>query len=72
MSTLKFNYSKLRGRIKEICGTNARFAKMLGVAETTLSAKLNNLNEFTQSEIFKAIKILGLTNADIPIYFFAT
>lgn len=36
-----FDYSKLRGKIKEVFGTQAKFAKAMGMSTVTLSAKLN-------------------------------
>lgn len=69
-SCLAFNYSKLRGRIREKCGNNAVFAKKLGIHDSTLSQKLNNMSDFSQNEIFKSIRILELKESDIPDYFF--
>lgn len=65
-----FDYSKLKGRIKEKCGTNSKFAELLGCSNTTMSAKINNISEFSQGEIVKSINILDLENKDIPCYFF--
>lgn len=70
MAIIPFDYRKLRGRIREICGTNAKFAALLGCSENTVSAKLNNLSDFDQSEIIKSIDILKLRARDIPTYFF--
>lgn len=70
MSIISFDYRKLRGRIREKCGTNAKFAMMLGCSENTLSAKLNHMSEFDQSEMIKSIDILELNVRDIPTYFF--
>lgn len=67
---LKFNYQKLRGRIKEICGTQQEFASKIDCSERTLSHKLSGKIEWKQSEIVKSIEILGLTLCDIPVYFF--
>ena len=66
----KFNYSKLRGRIRELFGSEAEFAKALGCSTSTISLKLNNLGEFTQSEIFNAVRILKLQYEEISVYFF--
>lgn len=68
---IKFNYKKLRGRIREVLGNEAAFAKALGCAQATLSLKLNGFNEFTQNEILKAAEILKIDLAEIPSYFFA-
>lgn len=65
-----FNYSKLKGRIKEKCGTCFYFAKQLGCSNNTLSAKLNNTSDFSQTEIIKSVDILGLKVEDISTYFF--
>ena len=65
-----FDYSKLCGKIKEKCKTQQRFAELIGIARTSLNAKLNNNSAFTQQEINKAIAILDLTQDEIPEYFF--
>ncbi|WP_295089926.1 DUF739 family protein [uncultured Ruminococcus sp.] len=67
---LQFAYNKLRGRIREICDTDQRFAELMGVTNTTISAKLNGKSEFSQHEIFKAVEILDLDSSDISDYFF--
>lgn len=67
---MSFCYNKLKGRIKEICGSNRRFADLMGVSCATISAKLNNKSEFSQPEIQLAVEILKLELADIPLYFF--
>lgn len=65
-----FNYSKLKGRIREIFNTQSAFAKAIGMSATSLSAKLNNLVEFSQKEIDRAVKLLKISQEEIPIYFF--
>jgi len=65
-----FDYSKLKGRIKEIFGTQYEFAKAIGMSEPTLSKKLNNDSEFTQSEINKSAELLRFSALEIPVYFF--
>ncbi len=67
-----FDYNKLKGRIKEKCGTNSKFAELLGCSNNTMSAKINHLSEFTQGEIVKSINILELKREDIPSYFFTS
>ena len=67
---MSFDYSKLRGRIREIFGTEEQFAKGLGFSTVTLSFKLNSKSEWTQQEINKACELLGLAREDIPEYFF--
>ena len=67
---MNFCYNKLRGRIKEICGTNLKFAELMTLSNTTISAKLNNKSEFSQPEILKAVEVLELDRSEIPQYFF--
>ena len=67
---MNFCYNKLKGRIKEVCDTNMRFAELMGISMSTISAKLNNKSEFSQPEILKAVEVLNLERSDIPQYFF--
>ena len=65
-----FDYSKLIGRIKEICGSQAAFAKKMGLSEHTISEKLAGKKMWTQSQIARACEILNIAFKDIPLYFF--
>jgi len=65
-----FNYSKLRGKIREVFHTERDFAKEMGFSKQTLSAKLNGKIEFTQSEIAKATSLLEIPQESIPDIFF--
>ena len=65
-----FNYSKLRGRIMEICRTQAVFAEAMGLSERSVSAKLNNNRWWTQTDMSIACEVLKLKETDIPHYFF--
>lgn len=67
---MSFEYDKLRGRIKEKFGTQAAFAKKLGVSERTLSLKLNGKIFFSQDEIKKGLELLELQKEDVNAYFF--
>lgn len=67
---MKFNHSKLRGKIKEVFGTQEAFADAMGISTTSLSAKLNGSVEFKLSEVVQAVKILQLEEKDIAVYFF--
>lgn len=66
-----FDYSKLRGKIREVFHTERDFAKELGLSKTSLSAKLNGRVEFTQTEIAKATSLLGIPPENIAEIFFA-
>lgn len=67
---MEFDYSKLKGLIKEKFGTQAAFAEALGVSNTTMSQRLNGVNEFTQSEIARACDILEIPAWYAYRYFF--
>ena len=68
---MKFNYSKLLGRIKECGFTQVTLAEAIGISKATLNAKLNNQYFFTQSEIIAICKVLSIAHKEIPIYFYA-
>lgn len=65
-----WKYDKLRGRIKEICGTQDAFAEKLGIGHVSASRRLNNQLDFSQDEIFRACDILDIDLSDLPAYFF--
>lgn len=67
---MSYDYRKLRGRIKEKCGTQDVFSCKLGIGRVSLSQRLNNQAEFSQDEIFKACDILDIEREKIPEYFF--
>lgn len=67
---MSFNYNKLKGKIREVFGTQAELAIALGISKTSLNLKLNNHFEFSQNEIDKACNALGINKCDIPEYFF--
>ena len=65
-----FDYSKLRGRIREICGTQDAFADAIGLGRVSVSQRLNNQLEFSQKEMIKAADVLLFPHSAIPEYFF--
>ena len=67
---MAWDYRMLRGKIREVCETQDIFVDKLGIGRVSLSQRLNNKLEFSQDEIFKACEILGLSQAEIPTYFF--
>jgi len=70
MKEVLFDYSKLRGKIKEVFGTQAAFAAEVPMSTVSLSEKLNNKVQFSQKEIDKACDRLQIAKEEIPIYFF--
>lgn len=65
-----FDYSKLKGRIKEKGYTQMKLSMEIGISQCWLCKKLNNDSEFTQSQIFKICKILDIQKDEIDLYFF--
>ena len=69
---VEYDFSKVRGRIKEKLGSEARFAEKLDISSASLSSKFNNRSDFTASEISRATDkdVLDLSIEEIGLYFF--
>lgn len=63
-------YAKLRGKIKEVYGIQARFAEAMGMDRSTLSLKLNGKSEWSRIEVENACKLLKIPMQDVYEYFF--
>ena len=61
---MKYNFDKLKGKIKEIFSTQNDFAEAMDMAPNTLSAKLNNQFDFSSREISKAVKLLNIKSGE--------
>ena len=68
---MKFNHSKLLGRIREQGFTQEQLAKAIGMSKATLSAKLNNQFYFTSKEMYNICAVLDIHISEINEYFFA-
>lgn len=66
-----FDYSKLEGKIKEVFDIQENFAAAMGLSVVSISNKLNNKSQWTQTEIQKAVELLGIDPLEISAYFFA-
>ena len=66
------SYAKLRGRIKEIFGTNEAFADAMEMDTSSLSAKLNNKSPWKREEIEKACMLLSIPIEEVHLYFFTS
>ena len=64
------NYSKLRGRIKEVYGTQDEFAKNIGVSTQFVSRRLTEKAEITTRDVMVWSDALGIQNDEINVYFF--
>lgn len=61
---VKYDFRKLKGKIKEAYNTQSDFAKAMGMAPNTLSCKLNNQFYFSSSEISKAVNLLHIVSSE--------
>ena len=67
---MRFNYSKLLGRMKECGYTQERLAQAIGISVSTMSQKLNNKANFYHPEMQKICEVLDITGADVYYIFF--
>ena len=70
MDRLQFDYSKLKGRITEKCGSQRAFAKLMKMSEATLTAKLACRVQFNQGEIARSIPILEIEPGTVSDFYF--
>lgn len=66
------DYSKLRGRIIEKCGTIGAAAEKTGIRAEQFTDAFKGRRTFTQTEILAICEALDLHKEDIPVYFFET
>lgn len=69
-ASVPHDYSKLKGRIVEKMKNQTAFAHKLGMSQSSISHKLNNIVDFTQSDIEAAVEVLDIPKSDIVSYFF--
>lgn len=68
--SVQFDYSKLRGRIKEKFGNYAGLETEISFTPVTLSRKLNHKGYFGSDEILELSKALEINENEITEYFF--
>ena len=66
------DYSLLRGRIKEKLKNEYVLAEKLNCSKATLSKKLNDEVDFTQTEIENVCTIVEIERIDISSYIFTS
>lgn len=64
------SYNKLRGKIKEVFGTQDAFAAALNMNRATLSAKLTGKTDWSRKEVELACQLLGIPLEEMHLYFF--
>lgn len=72
---IKYDYSLLRGRIRELFGSEKNFARELRNSELTMStgtfnSRINGNTYFKQPEIQTICKLLKIKLEEIILYFF--
>lgn len=65
-----FDYSKLKGKIKEQFNNRKDFVKLIGLSLNSLSKKLNNKVPFISPEIYRIVEVLGIDVNEIHVYFY--
>lgn len=65
-----FDYSKLKGRMKEKNYTQEDGARDLSISKTTFNFKINNNSYFIQDEIFLLMDKLDIKKEKMKDYFF--
>ena len=64
------SYAKLRGKIREVFGSEGAFAGAIGMNPTSLSAKLGNKSPWKREEIERACLLLNIPIEEVYLYFF--
>ena len=67
---MPYDYSKLRGKIVEIFGSNGAFAKVFPMSERTLSKKMTGKVGWSQKQMKRACELLSIEEQELPAYFF--
>lgn len=67
---MNFDFSKLKGLIRERGLTQEKVAEEIDIAHSTFNLKINGNAFFTQEEIYKISKFLKISREDIVEYFF--
>ena len=70
MNKTNYDYSKLKGKIRELGLTQQDFAEALGITNQTLTLRFNNKRPFRQDEIDKAMVLFKEPLENIHVYFF--
>lgn len=65
-----YNYSKLKGRIKEYYDKQENFAKAMKLSPTSINNKLNNKTNWSQDEIHDCVNLLNIHPLEIQDIFF--
>ncbi len=67
---MNFDYSKIKGKIRELGLTQDDYANYLGISTTTLHLRLENKRPFTQPEIAMTMHLFNEPIKNVSKYFF--
>lgn len=67
---MNYDYSKIKGKIRELDMTQKEFADFLNISEQTLNKRFHNERPFKQEEIIKTMKLFNEPLEKIHLYFF--
>lgn len=65
------NANKIKGRMRELCLTQSDIAKRMGMSQTAINQKINNIRGLNLEEAEKLSDILNISDKDFRAYFFA-
>ena len=65
-----YDYSKLRGKIKEVFNTQKAFAVAMNMDFVSINQRLNNIVDWKTSDITRACALLGIPLVEVYRYFF--
>ena len=66
----KYDYNKLRGKIREVFGRQEDFANAINLSAVAVSNKLNNVVDWRQEEMERAVELLDIPYEKLYAYFF--
>ena len=70
INEIRFDYSKLLGRIREKGMTQSAMAAQIGITPTAMSNKLAGKSDFRQGELERMAEKLEIADQEYGLYFF--
>lgn len=63
-------FNRLRGKIREVFGSDEAFARAMKLDRSTISLKLNAKSEWSRAEMEQACLLLSIPIEEVHLYFF--
>ncbi len=67
---MNYDYSKLKGKIRELGITQNEYARYIGITEQSLILRFKNKRRFRQEEMQKTMELFDEPIKNVHIYFF--